>query len=455
MILSAEIILPVSYSPILNAAILIENGKIRDIGIKDEIINRYRSHELMEFKDAALMPGLINLHAHLELTALKGRIFNEDTELTRWILRLVEEKKAASAEALSSGIGQGINEIISSGTTTIADISTNGESFYKLKTSWIRGIVYKELLNFDDTIALSYWNKSIKDIERLKRDETELLRIGISPHSPYAVSPRLLGLIKEYAEKEGLRLTMHVSESKEEIEFISEDKGPIKDNYLKRFKWDKYKRQVFEDCKSPVEYLEKEGLLSPEFLLVHGVYLNDDDIKRLAQKNVPVVHCPRSNVFIGVGVAPFYKLISEGITVGLGTDSCASNYSLNMWDEMRFAYLLHNRNRIDNKKITAEEIIKAATINGAKALGLDDKTGTIEIGKEADIIAVRLPKRDTDIYPVRKQAPPEPHKTYNPLKDEFSNVVYRDLLLHTVPNDIIMTMVAGKVLYQKELKDVN
>ncbi|MFZ3089915.1 MAG: amidohydrolase family protein [Nitrospirota bacterium] len=453
MILSAEIILPVSYSPIFNAAILIENGKIRDIGIKDEIINRYRSHELMEFKDAALMPGLINLHAHLELTALKDRIFKEDTELMHWILRLVDEKKATSAEVLSSGSEKGITEAISTGTTTISDISTNGESFYKLKKTGIRGIVYKELLNFDDTKALCCWKKAIEDIESLRKDETALLSIGISPHSPYSVSPRLLGLIQGYAEKENLKLTMHVSESREEIKFISEDKGPIKDIYLKRFKWDKYKRQVFGDCKSPVEYLEKEGLLSPEFLLVHGVHLNNDDIKRLARKGVPVVHCPRSNVFIGVGVAPFYNLISEGITVGLGTDSCASNYSLNMWDEMRFAYLLHNR--INDKKITAEDIIMAATINGAKALGLDDKTGTIEIGKEADIIAVRFPKRDTDIYPVRKQAPSEPHKTCNPLKDEFSNGVYRDLLLHTVPNDIIMTMVAGKVIYQKELKDVN
>ena len=453
MILSAEIILPVSYSPIFNAAILIENGKIRDIGIKDEIINRYRSHELMEFKDAALMPGLINLHAHLELTALKDRIFKEDTELMHWILRLVDEKKATSAEVLSSGSEKGITEAISTGTTTISDISTNGESLYKLKKTGIRGIVYKELLNFDDTKALCCWKKAIEDIESLRKDETALLSIGISPHSPYSVSPRLLGLIQGYAEKENLKLTMHVSESREEIKFISEDKGPIKDIYLKRFKWDKYKRQVFGDCKSPVEYLEKEGLLSPEFLLVHGVHLNNDDIKRLARKGVPVVHCPRSNVFIGVGVAPFYNLISEGITVGLGTDSCASNYSLNMWDEMRFAYLLHNR--INDKKITAEDIIMAATINGAKALGLDDKTGTIEIGKEADIIAVRFPKRDTDIYPVRKQAPSEPHKTCNPLKDEFSNGVYRDLLLHTVPNDIIMTMVAGKVIYQKELKDVN
>lgn len=453
MILSAEIILPVSYSPIFNAAILIENGKIRDIGIKDEIINRYRSHELMEFKDAALMPGLINLHAHLELTALKDRIFKEDTELMHWILRLVDEKKATSAEVLSSGSEKGITEAISTGTTTISDISTNGESLYKLKKTGIRGIVYKELLNFDDTKALCCWKKAIEDIESLRKDETALLSIGISPHSPYSVSPRLLGLIQGYAEKENLKLTMHVSESREEIKFISEDKGPIKDIYLKRFKWDKYKRQVFGDCKSPVEYLEKEGLLSPEFLLVHGVHLNNDDIKRLARKGVPVVHCPRSNVFIGVGVAPFYNLISEGITVGLGTDSCASNYTLNMWDEMRFAYLLHNR--INDKKITAEDIIMAATINGAKALGLDDKTGTIEIGKEADIIAVRFPKRDTDICPVRKQAPSEPHKTCNPLKDEFSNGVYRDLLLHTVPNDIIMTMVAGKVIYQKELKDVN
>lgn len=438
MILSAEIVLPISGAPVYNGAILISNGKIKEIDTKERLLSKYKNEEYLNLKDTALMPGLINLHTHLELTVLKGLINNnnmattsEKTNLINWILALIESKKRYSRDELSSGIKIGIKEAISTGTTTIADLTTSsvfGESFYAIKEAKLRGFVFVEVLNFDSSAAVAYWKDTQKVIEQIRKDENSLASIGIAPHSIYSVSSKLLKIVRDYAIKEKIKMSMHVAESMEEKEFVSKSKGIIKDIYHKKFNWNG--KRDFKRYPSSIEYIDKNGLLSKDLLAVHCVHLTDEDMKRLSENNTPVVLCPRSNTFIGVGIAPFDKLASMGITIGIGTDSCASNYSLNMWDEMRFAYLFYRKTSRTN--IKAEDIIKCGTINGAKALDISNKVGTLDIGKEADLIAVRLHKKDIDIY--------------------------RDLLLNTKPDDVVMTMVAGKIIHSsgiEEFKNVN
>ncbi len=445
MILSAEIILPISRPPIYNGAVLIRNEKIEEIDTKERLLNKYKNEEYLNLKESVLMPGLINLHTHLELTALKGSIINknnpvissEKTDLVSWILTLIESKKKSSRNELSSGIKIGIKEAISTGTTTIADLTTRntiystsvfGESFYAIKEAGLRGFVFVEVLNFDSSAAVAYWKDTQRVIEQIRKDEDSLTSIGIAPHSIYSVSSKLLKIARDYAIKEKMKMSMHVAESMEEKEFVSKNKGIIKDIYHKKFNWDG--KRDFKKYPTSIEYMDKNGLLSKDLLAVHCVHLTDEDIKRIAEKNTPVVLCPRSNTFIGVGFASFDKLASMGITIGIGTDSLASNYSLNMWDEMRFAYLLHRKT--NKSDIKAEDIIRCGTINGAKALGINNKIGTLDIGKDADLIAVRLHKKDIDIY--------------------------RDLLLNTKPDDVLMTMVAGKIIHSsgiEGLKNVN
>lgn len=440
MILSSEIILPISRLPIYNGAVLIKNGKIEEIDTKERLLSKYKDEEHLNLKDAVLMPGLINLHAHLELTGLKGTIINknnpalpsEKTALVSWILALIESKKRSSRDELSSGIKNGIKEAISTGTTTIADLTTRntiyatsvfGESFYAIKETGLRGFVFAEILNFDSSSAENYWKDTQKVIEQIRKHEDSLTSIGIAPHSIYSVSSKLLKIVRDYAIKEKMKMSMHVSESMEEKEFISKNKGIIKDVYHKKFKWDG--KRDFKRYPSSIEYINKNGVLSKDLLAVHCVHLTDEDMKRLSEMNTPVVLCPRSNTFIGVGIAPFGKLASMGITIGIGTDSYASNYSLNMWDEMRFAYLFYRKAYRVN--IKAEDIIRCGTINGAKALGIENKIGTLQPGKEADIIAVRMHKKDFDIY--------------------------RDILLNTRHDDVIMTMVAGKIIFSKGIRN--
>ena len=445
MILSAEIVLPISRPPVYNGAVLIRNEKIEEIDIKERLLDKYKNEEYLDLKNSVLMPGLINLHTHLELTALKGSIINknnplilsEKTDLVSWILALIESKKKTSTNNLSLGIKNGIREAISTGTTTIVDLTTRntiypasvfGKSFYAIKEIGLRGFVLVEVLNFDSSTADSYWKDTYKIIEQMRKDEDPLTSIGIAPHSIYSVSSMLLKIVRDYAIKEKMKMSMHVAESMEEKEFVSKNKGIIKDIYHKKFKLGG--KRDFKRYPSSIEYIDKNGLLSKDLLAVHCVQLTDKDIKIIAEKNTPVVLCPRSNTFISVGIAPFDKLASMGITIGFGTDSLASNYSLNMWDEMRFAYLFYRKTSRAN--IKAEDIIRCGTINGAKALGISNKVGTLNIGKEADLIAVKLHKKDTDIY--------------------------RDLLLNTKPDDVLMTMVAGKIIHSsgiEGLKNVN
>jgi 5-methylthioadenosine/S-adenosylhomocysteine deaminase len=206
---------------------------------------------------------------------------------------------------------------------------------------------------------------------------------------------------------------MHIAESKDEIKLLQRKKSGLEKLY--RFaNWD---LAWAPTGSSSFEYLDRIGFLSPDLLAVHAVQVDDHDINLLKKSGASVAHCPRSNKKLRVGRMPLKKFLDAGITVGLGTDSLASVPTLNMWDEMRYAYRIHRRNGI-----SAEDILRIATVGGAKALGLAKEIGTIEPGKKADIIAVPLPKINT-------------------------GNIYNDLLRET--KSCIMTMVNGKILYRE------
>ncbi|HEX9136769.1 MAG TPA: amidohydrolase family protein, partial [Nitrospirota bacterium] len=214
------------------------------------------------------------------------------------------------------------------------------------------------------------------------------------------------------ALRKHLRLSMHVAESKDEIKMLRRKKNRFEKLY-RAVGWD---TAWAPSTGSPFEYLHKLGLLNDDFLAVHAVQTTEKDISLIKRSRVSVAHCPRSNKETGVGKMPLKKFLDAGVVVGLGTDSLASSPSLNLWDEMRYAYRIH---RSDG--ITVEDIFAIATAGGAKALGMFDMIGSIEPGKRADIIAVPLPKKDT-------------------------GDTYSDLLRET--KSCIMSVVDGKVLFR-------
>ena len=389
--------------PINNGAVVIDHGIIKAAGPERSIIKKYLRHRVHSFKNAVLMPGLVNAHTHLEspplLEAIRAKTFSD------WVLNLINTKRELGMRDYRAAVSHNIETLIRTGTTTVAEICSHGISRAILKQSGMRATLFQEVIAMNPAT-------SCPRLSSLVSHPSSLIRHGISPHAPHTVSEKVLGVINQFALCKNTPLCMHVAESREEVWLLNgKEKGF--DKLYQAVGWDMNWAPLAE---SPFAYLADLGLLGPRFLAVHAVQATNEDIAIIKKTRTPIAHCPRSNKELGVGRMPLKKLLDAGITVGLGTDSLASSPSLSMWDEMRYALRIH---RPDG--ITARDIFRLATIGGAKALGLDKETGSLAAGKRADIIAVPLPKKNT-------------------------GDLYSDLLRET--KSCIINMVDGKILFK-------
>lgn len=409
-ILFAEKVLPISSPPLDGYALIIEEDCIVDIKTISEAERRNPYANRIILEGAVIMPGLINLHTHLELSSLKGR-FQEGIDFFVWLSELVRIKKSMKRKENENGVYMGIRELLSTGTTSVSEITSENISPFILSGYGIRGKVYYEVIGPSEFLAGYIWLRKKREIKRFKN--SDLINVGISPHSCYSLSKGLLKRVSEYSSKNCISLSSHISETEEEREFIKTGKGKIKE-FMESLG---FNTPLPFLSPSAVSYFKEIGLLRKDFLAVHAVWVDESDIEIMKESSISIAHCPRSNTYLNVGKAPVMRFLKEGINVGLGTDSLASNHSLNMWEEMRMAYSLHGE-----EGLTPYEIFKMATINGSKALGLEEKVGTIEVGKKADIIAVKIPRN---------------------LNDD----IYASILKET--KGVLLTMVSGKVLYQE------
>jgi cytosine/adenosine deaminase-related metal-dependent hydrolase len=349
------------------------------------------------------MPGLVNVHVHLELPPLHDLI--RARNYTDWVLKILKAKKNFTQNIYTTAAKQNIKAIIASGTTTVAEICSHNASPAALSQSGLRAVIYQEIISMEQTPRQ-------KTFPRRDRSSS-LIRFGLSPHSPHTVSEAVLKVVSSYADEKCLSICMHVAETQEEQRLLRRKKSELEKLYA-AVGWDmtlapKARSSLFE-------YLQGVGILSPAFLAVHAVHVDDKDIALIKRSGATIAHCPRSNHEIGVGTMPLKKFLDARISVGLGTDSLASSPTLNLWDEMRYAYQVHRRSGV-----TARDIFHMATLGGAKALGMDQEIGSLEPGKKADIIAISLPRKNT-------------------------GVLYSDLLRET--NTCIMSMVNGHVVYR-------
>lgn len=410
MIILARKILPITSPDIENGALLIKKNKIEDIGPQKTILRKYPKERVVNLKDRLIMPGLVNLHTHLELSWLRG-VIGEQSEFFDWVMDLVDvrikEDKAIAAASAASGL----REAIKTGTTCIADTSSREMSLPYLIKSGIRATVYLEVLGMDESRASDILEALQNRLDVLG-SLPDRIRAGISPHAPYSVSAKLLSVLSKYNSTKELSLSVHISETKAESLYMQGKPSAI-DGYMKKFGWDTLKPNR---GRTPVSFINKHRLLS-NCIAVHSVHVDSRDISLLKSAGASVAHCPRSNHYLNAGSAPVGELLDAGVNVGIGTDSMASNLDMDMWNEMRFAYLVN--------KLSARKIIEMATISGAKALGLGEVTGSLERGKDADLIAI-----DTAAVT---------------LKDP-----YQQLLLNTRDSDIALTMVKGKAIYSKD-----
>lgn len=398
-------------APIIeNGAIVINRGAILAIGTEDNIKKRFLTHGIIRLPNAILMPGLVNLHSHLELPPLLERVYAKT--FPDWIINLIRAKKDLSNKDYQSATRNNINTLIQTGTTTVGEICTHGVSPALLKQNRLRAVVYHEIISMNP-VQGDHWRPT----PRLPSRPSSLIQAGLSPHTPYTVSQAALRAISRLSQKKGIRIAMHIAESQDEIRLLQRKKNGLENLYCLAG-WD---LGLAPHGDSSIVYLKGIGFLSPNLLAVHAVQVTGNDIEIIRKSRVAIAHCPRSNKETGVGKMPLKKFLDAGVNVGLGTDSLASTPNLNMWDEMRYAYQIHRRSGV-----SAEDIFRLATINGAKALGLDKEIGALEPGKKADMIAVPLPGKDT-------------------------NDIYSDLLRET--KSCIMSMVNGKILYRAISKE--
>jgi len=420
-ILTADYVLPIASEPIRDGAVIIEGSTIIDVGPDVAMLERFPEAEVNAFGEAAILPGFVNCHSHLEVTAMRGALDGVEHDFRSWLLKLNDLRAAMSDDAIEEAAFRGAREGARAGVTCFGDIGRNGRAGLNgLKRAGLRGIVFQETeFSPDNRTAERDLSDLVKKFELLRADETELVRVGLSPHSPYTVGSRLFEMIAQMSIIDRIPITIHAAESANETELMMHGTGFFTEVY------EKFDVEWQSPHCTTIEYLERLGVLSARPLLAHCVEVSDRDISRIAANGAKIAHCPKSNAKFGHGYAPFEKFADAGIAVGLGSDSVASNNVCDMLEEARFA-ALSARNRPDSKRfVGAREVLRAATFGGAQALGMEDIVGTLRSGKQADIAVVSLEN-------IAQQ----------PVSD-----IEAALVFSSNARDVMMTFVAGEAVY--------
>jgi 5-methylthioadenosine/S-adenosylhomocysteine deaminase len=357
---------PVPAPPIAAGAVRVrDRGRIAAVG-RHSAVPAPAGAERLEFPDAALVPGLINCHTHLELTHLAGR--NAEREFAGWIRVVRALKDATTPEQFLRSAEQGVRDAWAAGVTCVADTGSSGAPLEALAHLGGRGIYYHEVFGPDPVQARTSLTDLAQAVDRLGAFTAAERRVGVSPHAPYTVSERLYRGVDDLARSAGLPVAMHLAESLEETQFVREGSGPFADALRARG------ITVARVGRSPVQYLAQLGVLATgNCLCIHCVQVDEQDVAVLAREGVSIAHCPRSNRAHHHGTAPLAAFRRAGLRVGLGTDSMVSVGDALLASEAAAAGL------------DGADALRMLTIEGARALGLEGDIGSLEVGKEADL----------------------------------------------------------------------
>ena len=375
----ARWVVPVATPPVRDGALAVDDGRIAYVGPAAHA-PRGEVHDL---GNALLLPGLVNVHTHLELTAMRG--FLEELSFFDWIVRLQRAKTTVlTPESMLDSAKLGIAEGLLAGITTYADTCDSGVALTAMAAMGVRGIMYQEVFgpdpsSCDDAIA-SLRGKLAVHV----RGTSPLLRVGVSPHAPYTVSDRLFGAVTTLAAEMDLPMAVHIAESEEEDRYVRDAAGPFADGHRARG------LDVVPRAETPLALLGRLGVLERRPLLIHCVRTREADIRAIAHARCAIAHCPASNAKLGHGIAPLNEWLSHGITVGLGSDSMASNNRMHLLEEARLAALAHGARNPGRPALPPARALELATLGGARCLGLDDAIGSLEAGKAADFAAFSL-----------------------------------------------------------------
>ncbi len=377
-------VLPISRPPIEHGGVLIEDGLIQKVGPRQEL--EPEDADLVIDGNLIVMPGLINTHTHAAMVGFRG--LADDLPLMEWLENHIwpMEKAMVTPQFVRYGLKLAMMEMIRGGVTTFADMY-----FFQKDAAQIvdqvgmRAVLAEGVIDFptpsnpDPESQLAYIESFIQ--EWLNHP---LITPAVGPHAPYSTSPDVYRRAHHLSERYGVPLLTHVAETRAEIQQIQE----------------RY-------SKTPIEHLEAIGVLDERTVAAHMVWVQPSDMEIVERHRVGIAHCPESNLKLGSGIAPIPAYLERGLKVGLATDGATSNNDLDMFGEMRTAALLHKGHTQDPTVAPADQILWMATLGGAQVLGLADRVGSMDVGKEADVITLDL---DT------------PHLT--PIYNPVSHVVY-------------------------------
>ena len=388
-----------------DGSVVVAGGEIVAVGLSATMKERYTAARSIDAAGKLVMPGLVNTHTHAAMTIFRGMA--DDVPLDTWLTNYIwpAEAKFITAGSVRIGANLALAEMIRSGTTTFSDMYFFADELAQAaKKTGVRAVVGEAVLDFPTPDSKSP-KESLAVIEKLasKWKNDPLITIAVAPHSPYTCSPETLKASKKLADAQGLPLSIHVSETRKEVSDVIAKHG-----------------------EPPFEYLDRLGFFGGTVIVAHAVYPSPKEIKLMAKKQVGVAHNPVSNMKLASGVAPVPDMLQAGIAVGLGTDGAASNNNLSMFKEMNAAALLQKVSQLEPTAMNARDTVKAATIGGAKVLGLEKRIGSLEKGKRADLILIDLNR---------------PHLV--PLYNAYSLLVYA-----TSGADVETVIIDGRIVMQ-------
>ena len=389
---------------IKNGAVAVSADRIVEAGTQDALRASYQAAKIIDARGGIIMPGLVNTHTHAAMTCFRG--LADDLPLMTWLNDYIfPAESKLNFDIVYQGTRLACSEMILSGTTTFCDMYLFEEAVAQaVKEAGMRAVVGEVIYDFPSPNYGPVEN-GLKYTETLieKWRNDPLITIAVEPHSAYVCSPDLLQKARAIADRNDVPIVIHLSETEREVEQIKAKYGL-----------------------TPVAHLAEIGFLCPNLIADHCVALTANDIVLLKDFDVKIAHNPESNMKLASGVAPISELLKQGITVGIGTDGCASNNNLDMFQEMDTAAKLHKVHTLDPTVMDARKVVRMATIDGARVLGLGNIIGSLEAGKKADIIII-------DIM--------SPH--LKPMYNIYSHLVYA-----VTGSDVVTSVVNGRVLME-------
>jgi 5-methylthioadenosine/S-adenosylhomocysteine deaminase len=374
LILAAHVVPVVPRAALADHAVAVDRGRIVEVLPSGEALARYEARKVVRLEQHVLIPGLVNLHCHMAMSLMRG--IADDLPLMTWLQEHIwpAEAKHANDEFCHDGTLLAMAEMLRAGATTVNDMyffpEASARAALRAGMRAVLGMIAIEFPTAYAPDAAGYLQKGLATRDAYRGEA--LLSFAFAPHAPYTVADETLKRIAVLAEELDVPIHTHLHETRFEVEESAKQHGM-----------------------RPLERLKRLGLVGPRLIAVHAVHFEDGELDVMAREGVNVAHCPSSNLKLASGIAPIAAMRARGINVGFGTDGAASNNRLDPWTEMRTAALLAKGASGDPKAVGAAEALEMATLQGARALGLESEIGSIEAGKAADLVAVELSSIET------------------------------------------------------------